>query len=143
MALPPPPPPPPPPPQVASFLPLPPPPPPPPCRACGHFLAETSENYFFGPPQVATFLPADPELCRLCGCFRLLASSLRQLDPRTGVVRHAFLALEQLILLLHTASSYAAEVQEHRISDDDEWTESPEDAGREPTGPGASSEAEP
>ena len=113
------------------------------CRACGHFLAETSEDYFFGPPQVATFVPVDPELCRLCACFRLLATALTQLDPRTGVVRHAFLALEQLILLLFTASSYAVEVQEHRIADENEWTESPEDAGREPTSSGASSEAEP
>ena len=114
------------------------------CRACGHFLAESSEDYFFGPPQVADFLPpsaVDPELCQLCGCFRLLATALRQLDPRSGVVRRAFLALEQLILLLFTASSYAVEVQEHRIADENEWTASPEEAGLEPTSSGASSEA--
>ena len=143
MALPPPPPPPPLAPEVAALLPLPPPPPLPLCRACGQCLAETPENYFFGPPQVATLLPHDRALCRLCGCFRQLGSALRQLDPRTGVVRHAFLALEQLILLLHTASSYAAQVHEHRVSDEDDWIESPMDAGREPTGSEATSEAEP
>ena len=113
------------------------------CRACGHFLAESSEDHFFGPPQVATNLPVDPELCRLCACFRLLATVLRQLHPRTGVVRHALLVLEHLVLHLISTSTYAVEVQEHRIADEIEWTDHPEDAGREPTSSGASSEAEP
>ena len=87
------------------------------CRACGLPLSDSSEDHFSGPRQVATNLPADIELCRLRACFRLLAIVLRQLDPRTGVVRHAFFVLEHLILLLLATGSYATEVQEFRVFD--------------------------
>ena len=113
------------------------------CRACGHFLSDTSEDHFFGFPQVATNLPADPELCRLCECFRLLATVLRQLDPRTGVVRHAILVLGHFGLLFISTSSYAVEVQEIRVADEVEGNDTPENAGREPSSSGAGSEAEP
>ena len=75
---------------------------------------------------MATNLPADIEQCRLCACFRLLAIVLRQLDPRSGAVRHAFLVLEHLILLLLATGSYATEVQELRVNDSIEWTDEPE-----------------
>jgi hypothetical protein len=113
------------------------------CRVCGERLSDSPEDHFFGPPQVATNLPADSELCRLCSCFRLLAIVLRQLDPRTGVVQHTFLVLEQLILLLIATGSYAAELRGHRIADEIEWTDHPEDPGREPSSSGTSSDPEP
>ena len=97
------------------------------CRACGYRLSVSPEDHFFGPLQVATNLPADPELCRLCSCFRLLAIVLRQLDPRTGLVQHAFLVLEQLILLLIATGAYAAEVRGHRTADEIDWTDHPEE----------------
>ena len=93
------------------------------CRVCGLPLSSSDEDHFSDPPQVATNLPADDELCRLCACFRLLAIVLRQLDPRTGVVRHAFLVLEHLILLLLATGSYATEVQEFRMFDSIDWTD--------------------
>ena len=89
---------------------------------------------------MATNLPADSEFCRLCACFKLLALVLRQLDPRTGVVRHAFFVLEHLILLLLATGSYASDVRAHRIFDEIEWTDHPE---LEPTSSGASSDPEP
>ena len=113
------------------------------CRVCGERLSLSPEDHFFGPPQVATNLPADSELCRLCSCFRLLAIVLRQLDPRTGVVQHAFLVLEHLILLLIATGSYATELRGHRIVDKIEWTDHPEDPGREPTSSGTISDPEP
>ena len=110
------------------------------CRVCREFLSDSPEDHFFGPPQVATKLPADSQLCRLCACFMVLALVLRQLDPRTGVVRHAFFVLEHLILLLLATGSYASELREHRIADEIEWTDHPE---LEPTSSGTSSDPEP
>ena len=75
------------------------------------------------PPQVATHLPADPELRLLCECFRLLATV-------------------HLVVLLISTSSDAVEVREHRVANEAEGTEHPQNAGREPPSSGASSEAE-
>ena len=113
------------------------------CQACGHCLRDTSEDHFFGPPQVVTNLPAYPELFRLRVCFRRLATVLRQQDPLPGVVWHAFLVLEHLVLLLNPTGSHAVEVQESRVANEVEWTATPESTGREPASSGASPEAEP
>ena len=113
------------------------------CRVCGELLSDSPEDHFSGPPQVATKLPADSEFCRICACFMILAIVLRQLDFCTGFVQHAFLVLEHLILLSIATGSYAAELRGHRITDEIEWTDHPEDSGLEPTSSGTSSDPEP